>query len=385
MAHPQEQVLGQPTSDGAGQITGPDSTRALEDLRTRLARAEADAEGNAAKASELQRAADQATKERRDALALLDARTAALKEAEAYLTKVDDIPDAEVIQLVQRLNAQIAKVAETIVSSPAFAFSSSRRAQRVSEGASAVEALKRGEWVGPTVLDALRASRDDGPPALLKTALQTGIVTYACWLASSWDLDAFEPAGLLPNLYARIRAKGAFGLVCGDPLADACRAEPQSIAGRWRALSRKYVKSLLETGEIQTQRLFDTLAGLVADVLVAAGVEGSRQEVVATLAREFESLLYDITSLALEFQWTAGERIVSRDFTVYTVEIGSAFSAAGMEREAAGKGRSSSSGIVAMTALGVRVERKAGGNGEVTGEAQAATVLKAKVMLVDVV
>ena len=180
---------------------------ALEAQAAVTTQARAEAEQHAAKIAELERAAEHAAQERRETLALLDARTAALKAAEAFLTKVDDVPDGEVVQLAQRLNARIAKVAATIAASPSFTFGYSDGAV----ASASARALTRGEWLGLQLVAALRArgAGTEGPPPMLRAALQAGIVAYAQWLASSWDLDAFEPSGLLQGIYTSMRTQGA--------------------------------------------------------------------------------------------------------------------------------------------------------------------------------
>ncbi|KAH9940083.1 uncharacterized protein BXZ73DRAFT_43205, partial [Epithele typhae] len=164
--------------------------------------------------------------------------------------------------------------------------------------------------------------------------------------------------------------------------------EPQSVAGRWRALTRTHVKALLETGEAQTQRLFDTLAAVVLDVLVGGGGAGSREEAAAALAAHFERALYDVVSLALEFQWTAGERIVSRDFVVFVVEDGAPFNPGAMEEDGAlgptwrqGEERQ----VIATVGLGMRMEVKVDGDKlkDVPGEVRRTTMVKPAVILGD--
>ena len=128
------------------------------------------------------------------------------------------------------------------------------------------------------------------------------------------------------------------------------------------------------------------LAGIVTDVLVAGGAGGTRADVARAVAHGFEAALYDVVSLALQFQWIAGERIVARDFVVYTVDAGSAFNHVGMEEEQVGSERCDGSRIVVgTTALGVRMEKKVGGERDVPGELRKVVMLKPRVVLVDVV
>ena len=165
-----------------------------------------------------------------------------------------------------------------------------------------------------------------------------------------------------------------------------CSIEPQSVAGRWRVLCRTNVKALLDTGETQTQRLVKSLSGIVADVLVISGAAGTWESISDVVSQEFETNLHEIVSLALQFQWTAGERIVSRDFVVFTEEPDAVFDRTRMEDERA-DGKKATFGsvrkgrVLCTTQLGLMVERKVGGTREEPGEVMSTVLSKPKVVL----
>lgn len=90
-------------------------------------------------------------------------------------------------------------------------------------------------------------------------------------------------------------------------------------------------------------------------------------------------------SLALQFQWTAGERIVSRDFVVYTEEPDAIFDSSRMEDERAESKRSPHSSIrkgrvLCTTQLGLIMEKKVG-RGKEEGEVMTTVLTKPKVVL----
>ena len=145
------------------------------------------------------------------------------------------------------------------------------------------------------------------------------------------------------------------------------RSEPQSIAGKWRALCRAHVKSLLETGEAQTRRLFETLSIIVADVLIICGATGTWESISGMVVREFERELHEIVDLALRFQWTVGECVLLQDFVMFVADADGTYDPRRMEdggavltdptsaHEALGK-------VLCTTHLGLMSESRVGGD-----------------------
>ena len=155
------------------------------------------------------------------------------------------------------------------------------------------------------------------------------------------------------------------------------------MAGRWRALCRTHIKALLETGETQTQRLFKTLSGIVADVLVISGVTGTWESLSETIVQRFENDLYQIINLALQFQWTVGERIVSRDYVVFAEEQDIPFNPSRMEDERGAErvriGSIRKGNVLCTTQLGLMSETKLGVGKD--AEMRSSILLKPKVIL----
>ncbi|EJF61938.1 hypothetical protein BD309DRAFT_867110, partial [Dichomitus squalens] len=163
--------------------------------------------------------------------------------------------------------------------------------------------------------------------------------------------------------------------------------EPQSVAGRWRALCRTHVKSLIERGEAQTQRLFQTLSVVIADVLILCGAIGTWDGVLEAVVRDFEAELYEVVNLALRFQWTAGECVISRDFVVYVADSDAIYDPTRMDSDnaellKAPSARAPSRTVLCTTHLGLLSETKVGGRERDNGGKVRTTVLtKAKVVL----
>ncbi|RDX46341.1 hypothetical protein OH76DRAFT_1356279 [Lentinus brumalis] len=335
-----------------------------QQLRERLTQVEDEAKNSGARASQLEQAHADAERARRSSVDLLEARTNELREAQIFLTKIDDVSDNEVVHIVETLNGQVARIAAAVSRAPQFRFESRKDAAVVEK---AVRRIEHYAWLGPSLVSSLRAADPARNNTLVQTALQAGMVSYARWLATSWEFGVMDPRGLLEGVYMAIRER-----------------EPQSVAGRWRALCRTHVKALLETGEAQTQRLFKTLAGIVADVLVIYGASGTWEDVSDAVTQTFERDLHEVISLALQFQWTAGEKVVSRDFSVFAAEPDLAFDPLSMQDERADQRKTTASirkgSVLCTTHLGLLMERKSGGKGG-SGDVDSTLLLKPKVVL----
>lgn len=95
--------------------------------------------------------------------------------------------------------------------------------------------------------------------------------------------------------------------------------EPQSVAGRWRAISRTSLKALSTDGEAERQTHTKAIANLLAEVMLACGVPGSFEPVRDALQKSYASALEEIAGLALDFQRVTGELVVSRDLVAVVI------------------------------------------------------------------
>ncbi len=176
-----------------------------QQLRERLTQVEDEAKNNGARASKLEQAHADAERARRSSVDLLEARTNELREAQIFLTKVDDVSDNEVVHIVETLNAQVARIAAAVSRAPQFQFESRKDAAVVEK---AVRRIEHYAWLGPSLVSSLRAADPARNNSLVQTALQAGMVSYARWLATSWEFGVMDPRGLLEGVYMAIRERG---------------------------------------------------------------------------------------------------------------------------------------------------------------------------------
>ncbi|KAI0708755.1 hypothetical protein C8T65DRAFT_576154 [Cerioporus squamosus] len=269
---------------------------------------------------ELERALAVAKRGQRDTSTLLETRSIELREAQAYLTKIDDVPDREVQRILEQLNSRIFQTA----ASASDAFQGRYRVRRNADAEQAAERLKSSGLVSPDLVLAIRSVDHDGDSVLVQTALQAAMVAYTRWLCATWDFYVGSTPSLLQGIYALIK-----------------NCEPQSVAGRWRAMTRVHVKQFNLEGETERQNLAgDMLAEHITDILLASGVKGAPQELLAEVKSAFSEALREITGLALDFQRVTGERIVSRDLFAVTAQGGDMFSPERMDDEWADPKRS---------------------------------------------
>ncbi|KAI0773055.1 hypothetical protein BD413DRAFT_311290 [Trametes elegans] len=347
-----------------------DAERYAQDLNRRVVQLEQEVRlGNAAKI-EWEKAQAQAKVERRDVLALLDTRTAELKEAQTYLSKVDDVSDSDVLRLVERINSQIfqtaAKISEDL--QPSYGMQTD-----VSVIDGAVSSLKKSTLAGPELPHILRASNHRDDPIFVQIALQVVLTTFLYHLASPWTTMFDKRAAHLQSIYAEM-----------------CQHEPQSVFGRWRTITLTYLHALIPDnanyGGKATLRLVDH----VSDVLLACGVDGSPESLRELVRRHYGKGLRQLVAHVLDLQHITGERTVSRDLQLLVFWPGTPFSAAVMEDEWADtKGRDGTPApndpVFCTTNLGlVRRERRTEpGSAGVQGwdTMREVELLKPKIML----
>ncbi|RDX46597.1 hypothetical protein OH76DRAFT_1528763, partial [Lentinus brumalis] len=247
-----------------------------QQLPARLGEAEGNAKRSAATLSELQRVNAHLEKERHVIAAMLETRTSEFKDAQAFLTKADDVPDSLVLRAVDALNSKIFQTAASIAEAPQFRYGSAD----VDAAEHAARKLERDGWLGRHILSALRSIDHTNSSVLVQTALQSSVTMYVRWFAMSWDLGHHDPEGLLHKLYSEVR-----------------RRVLQSVTGRWRALCRESAKAIAGVGHAEHEPHAKKLARLAADVLVACRVSGPPEAAISAVRKAFASPLPEIADV----------------------------------------------------------------------------------------
>ncbi|KAI0643475.1 hypothetical protein C8Q79DRAFT_887102, partial [Trametes meyenii] len=230
--------------------------------------------------------------------ASLSAKTVELKDAQAYQSMVDDIPDDDVVRDVRLVNSFMSQIALNIADD----FETSCDAQQHQDVANeALARLQNTTAVHQELERMLRRHDPNYDTMLAQTALQVAMVGFFHRLASPWSTWTGERTPLLREIYAGM---------CSH-------VESQSVLGKWRTMTFTH---LLRSGgndrASDTSRGVSELLDLLRDVLLACRVGVTQEEARNRIQQQYEQELKDMVVRALELRRVTGERVVSRDLHV---------------------------------------------------------------------
>ncbi|KAF5374677.1 hypothetical protein D9615_008989 [Tricholomella constricta] len=294
-------------------------------------------------------------------LALLDVRTMELKGAEAFLTKADALSGADVILMVNALNAEIYQTAAIVAESFEFkAEEGGDEETRTQEEVAAMEEVyvSAGEIVGAPMLDLLRSSKHHEDPTLVQIAFQAGMTAYSNWIFTSWDFEDPEDNNGLSRIYDRIR-----------------HAEEQAVSGRWRALTRAHIPRMAN------HELAMYFMDAFVNILLAADVAQQRSELQEAIESRFAERVGVIVKGAQTLRKAIGEEITSSDFEIVYVAHDSPFNPSAMDDAFASdfeKGRDKPEPVLCTTELGLTRVVKVPGR---VGEWDETVLLRPKIAL----
>lgn len=170
-------------------------------LQRRIAQLERENQDLVTVNDKLNRECANAKKAQRETQDILDARTTELKEAQEYLSMTDDIPNTEIVHIVQALNASIFQVAAAIVDDPRLSCSTRRVGRQRASPPQGINLI---------LFNIARSAGSDELPTVVQVALQAEIARLIKRLASTWDFYSTKDGDrLLSDLYRQIRSRGA--------------------------------------------------------------------------------------------------------------------------------------------------------------------------------
>ena len=143
------------------------------------------------------------TKELNQKQLLLDERTEVLRGAQAFLTTADQYAVADIIRLVEHLNAEIMQVAAAMVDE--LDVEKIKNAAPLGDGSEVVMRVDR--ILGVAITKLLRKSGDH-LSILVQTAFQTSMASYTRRIASSWSSDTAVIEDILSKIYTQVRETG---------------------------------------------------------------------------------------------------------------------------------------------------------------------------------
>ncbi|KAI0704711.1 hypothetical protein C8Q76DRAFT_683739 [Earliella scabrosa] len=302
-----------------------------------------------AQAGRLEDALENLERERREIEDALRRRTSELQDAQRYLAPVNDIADQELLHIVGRLNATALQTAATVAD--AFENRYGGR-QGVYETGAAMEAameLMRAGFLGdilPGTLQHAAKHRHVSTTALVQVTLQGTLMAYVNELCTTWS-SHHRDVTIVKELYDRIKEH-----------------EPQSVSGRWRALSHTYLKTLTGDGDEGPvpDRYKRRLLELLTTILLSCYVPVPGDELLDEVRQQCWKAVDEITTTALRLRGLMGAKILSRDISLIFAPSGIPFDDATMAddnaRDVADGMRRSGGLVLCTTQLGlIREER----------------------------
>ncbi|KAH9847716.1 hypothetical protein C2E23DRAFT_740990 [Lenzites betulinus] len=337
-------------------------------MKRHISHLERERKAESAAKAERERALVQMQAERRNLTELLETRTAELKEAQTYLSKVDDVSDSDVLALVERINTQIFQTAAKIADDFQPRYGTQADCAVVEE---AVARLEKAGTVNAQLPRILCTNDHRADPILVQITLQDALATISYHSASPWSPSLDKHTTFLRDIYDEM-----------------CKHEPQSVFGRWRTMTLGYMRPIISERAWSASTPAARMLGSVCDALLACGVDGTSDQLCDLLKEQYGKRLKQLATHVLEFRRIAGETVISRDLRVMVATSRTPFISAWMEDEwADGKNAaaaaSSGGTVLCTTHLGlVRDERVAVEAGKSPEEATRNVVLvKPKVVL----
>ncbi|RDX46328.1 hypothetical protein OH76DRAFT_1407051 [Lentinus brumalis] len=303
--------------------------------------------------------------------ALLQARTIELEEARLYLTKIDDVDDHDVLEIVRTINSHIYQTACAIARAYQE-WCGNPRNNKVAERVRRETRVLDGHLILVTRRLEYRQATNG---LLLQLALQTAMVSFLQSASAFWGCPATGSSSTsckLQELYRRIRVH-----------------EPQSISARWRVLSRTYLESSENADDLRHQ-MRDNLLHDVVDVLLSCSVSNSRPTLEREVDQTYRGAFDEIILLTLKFRRFTGMSIVSRDLKIVSAESGGAFDVRWMQngwtesKKKRSSRRPSDASVLCTTQLGLVREEIEESSGKQQGESKEVVLLKAQVALAEV-
>ncbi|KAG6331425.1 hypothetical protein ID866_7666 [Astraeus odoratus] len=303
--------------------------------------------------------------------ALLDDRTSELKGAQSFLTTADTFSGTEVLNTLQKLNAEVLQNTAFMSESMIETFMSGKANPKTEE--QTASAKRASGIVGRAMVHFLSTKKHKDDPILVQIAFQAYFSYVLQWIARAWIIGGDENQNrFIDGIYERVRD-----------------TEAQAIFGRWRALTRANIPQVAQLDELQLASLLTAkiFSGL-ADILLVAGCNASQSELVAALSAKFNEKVSFLVSLSMRINKIIGEDVTSGDLEILTVPPAATFDSSAME-DVYNEGTPGRPGVgtkvLCTTDLGLRKRVRVAVTGDKEKHWAITTLLKPKVALESVV
>lgn len=238
---------------------------------------------------------------------LLNDRTFELKGAQSFLTTADASSGADVISMLQKLNAEVLQSAAYMAESMVDTFSFGSGGVKNENAYAAVTGL-----FGQSLAHYLATKKHKDDPLLIQITFQSCFVQFFEFVICSWTLAGNDVNRMLASTHERMR--------CG---------EAQAISGRWRALTSAYAHNHEESQLIAS--VTPHLTGHFSDIMLAAGCSVEPEILRASVEKKLSDRIVLLFKLALQLNKIMMEEITSADLRTVTVPFETTYSAEQME------------------------------------------------------
>ena len=176
-----------------------------EDLKTQLDRSQEETQTLRDQLQSQARKMEQLTTRHLHTVNLLGTHTSDVTSGQVSLAKTRSLSEAEIIAMVEELNAEMLQVAAFIADS--FLFEQHSEGDEV--GPEVREACRRTSGLlGHRIIGLLRSTPLDDDPLLLEVAIQSSIASCCRWITKAWFVNNLLYERFLAETYGGVREAG---------------------------------------------------------------------------------------------------------------------------------------------------------------------------------
>ncbi|KAH9839846.1 uncharacterized protein C8Q71DRAFT_465102 [Rhodofomes roseus] len=269
---------------------------------------------------------------------LLEDRRQELKDAQRFMGTMDTFAESDVVREVHSLNTEIFNLARSIADNASQHSPTQIQASERDAAETTIHIL------GRHFATMLESTDTRGDTILLEIAIQVVVTGFLYEVVSAWTIG-HDGNGILASVYGRIRAY-----------------ENQSVAGQWRALTRKFAQDKHINPAQMEEILTRDLAALLQHVMTLSRMSLSTRH-------NPQPSLHTLIGKALKIRHLVGEAMKSSEYEALLPQPEAAFVPGEMEDAYAprGAGRRAGLSVMCCVSLGLRrVEKSEEGLRSVT-------------------
>ena len=282
---------------------------------------------------------------------LLQVRTVALQGVETFLDKADRYSGSEIIAMVDTLNAEIFQMAAHIADlheDPSMVATAAQRQQIMSKQSTGIK--NTSQHIGKELFDYLVTYGGDAHfhSLPLQLALQSLITRWCNFMTQRFSGDSVNDQ--LTTLHDMIQKSGMLIESKRARRITNISAEPQGVAGRWRAITYSHMKAVdprtFSEGILDMILILLAICGWHPNSPKSSNIRSSIQRMLATVEKQWTKL-----KAAMK------EGITTSDMEVFVIDFGKRYDESMMEDsypQDAQPGRSSRGRVLCTIGMGLR-------------------------------